>query len=127
MHMVLGLGLDLVEIGRIAKACEKPHFRARIYTQTENAHIDARGAQTAAGIFAAKEAVAKALGTGFRGFGPAAIEVDVDELGKPLCALSGKALERMRALGAETIHLSITHTDGMAAAVAILEGTPCIP
>ena len=100
--MVLGLGLDLVEIGRIAKACEKPHFRA--------------------GIFAAKEAVVKALGTGFRGFGPAAIEVRVDALGKPLCALSGKALERMQALGGETIHLSITHTGDMAAAVAILEG-----
>ena len=118
--MVLGLGLDLVEIGRIAKACEKPHFRARIFTPAENARIDERGAQTAAGIFAAKEAVVKALGTGFRGFGPAAIEVRVDALGKPLCALSGKALERM--LGGETIHLSITHTGDMAAAVAILEG-----
>ena len=125
--MVLGLGLDLVEIGRIERACEKPHFRARIFTPAENARIDERGAQTAAGIFAAKEAVAKALGTGFRGFGPAAIEVVVDELGKPLCALSGKALERMRALGGETIYLSITHTDGMAAAVAILEGNPCTP
>ena len=125
--MVLGLGLDLVEIGRIERACEKPHFRARIFTPAENARIDERGAQTAAGVFAAKEAVAKAPGTGFRGFGPAAIEVVVDELGKPLCALSGKALERMRALGGETIHLSITHTDGMAAAVAILEGNPCTP
>lgn len=46
----------------------------------------------------------------------------VDALGKPLCALSGKALERMQALGGETIHLSITHTGDMAAAVAILEG-----
>ena len=124
--MVLGLGLDLVEIGRIAKACEKPHFRARIFTPAENARIDERGAQTAAGIFAAKEAVVKALGTGFRGFGPAAIEVRVDALGKPLCALSGKALERMQALGGETIHLSITHTGDMAAAVAILEGNWCI-
>lgn len=68
--MVLGLGLDLVEIGRIAKACEKPHFRARIFTPAENARIDERGAQTAAGIFAAKEAVVKALGTAFAGLAP---------------------------------------------------------
>ena len=110
--------------GRNSPHCEglRKAALSRAHLRQRKTRIDERGAQTAAGIFAAKEAVVKALGTGFRGFGPAAIEVRVDALGKPLCALSGKALERMQALGGETIHLSITHTGDMAAAVAILEG-----
>ena len=121
-----GLGIDLCEVGRIERELKRGDaFLRRFFTNSERAYIASRGqmgAQSAAAMFAAKEAVLKALGTGFRGFGPAAIEVRVDALGKPLCALSGKALERMQALGGETSHLSITHTGDMAAAVAILEG-----
>ena len=68
--MVLGLGLDLVEIGRIAKACEKPHFRARIFTPAENARIDERGAQTAAGIFAPKKPWSRRWARAFAGLAP---------------------------------------------------------
>ena len=119
--MILGVGIDLAEISRIERACEKEHFRKRIFSENENARIDERGWETAAGIFAAKEAVAKALGTGFRAFGPDSIEILTDELGKPECRLSKGALEQMQKMGAARIHISITHTGDMAAAVAILE------
>ena len=79
------------------------------------------GAQTAAGYFAAKEAVSKALGTGFRGFGLTDISVEPDELGRPVARLSGGALKRMEALGGRRMHLSIAHEKGFATAVAILE------
>lgn len=120
--MVLGMGIDLAEVGRMARACEKEHFCQRIFTPGENQRIRQRGSQTAAGLFAAKEAVAKALGTGFRGFGPQAVEIQVDELGKPECLLHGGALARMQEMGGQRVHVSITHTGDMAAAVAVLEG-----
>ena len=118
--MILGTGLDLADVARIRQALEKPRFLERVFTQGERERIAARGAQTAAGVFAAKEAVAKALGTGFSGFGPWDISIRWTELSAPRVALSGGAEERRRALGGGRIHLSITHCAGMAAAVAIL-------
>ena len=119
--MVLGLGLDLVEIGRIAKACEKPHFRARIFTPAENARIDERGAQTAAGIFAAKEAVVKALGTGFRTFMPSDIAVLREESGRPYVVLYNGAKALAEERGITHIHVSITDTQEYAQAFAVAE------
>lgn len=116
--MILGVGLDLIEVERIAKAIEKPHFLERIYSEEERECIARKGAQTAAGYFAAKEAVAKALGTGFAGFGPWDICVHCDELGKPEAVLKNKALSQINELGGK-LTISITHTAGMAAAVAI--------
>lgn len=118
--MILGTGLDLMDVERISKSLEKPHFRARIFSQAENEYIDRRGEQSAAGIFAAKEAIAKALGTGFRGFGPWDIEIHHNDLGAPFCILKNGALERKQALGGGRIHISITHLPETAAAMAIL-------
>ena len=109
-----------MDIARIKKALEKPHFRARVFTPDENEYIDRRGEQSAAGIYAAKEAVAKALGTGFRGFGPWDIEIARNDLGTPFCILRNGAFERKQALGGGRIHISITHLPEMAAATAIL-------
>ena len=119
---VLGLGLDLCEIKRIERSIEQEHFFKRIFTQGEQARINDRGAQTAAGYFAAKEAVAKALGTGFDGFFMDSVEVVPDALGKPECVLYGKAHTRMMEMGATHIMISITHDAGVAAAVAIVMG-----
>ena len=71
-----------------------------------------------------REAVSKALGTGLAGIGLADIEITPDAAGCPRCALSGRALDRARALcgGRFTVWVSITHEAGMAAATAILEG-----
>ena len=117
--MILGVGLDLADIERIEKAIQNPRFLERIFSEEERTQIEKKGAQTAAGYFAAKEAVAKAFGTGFNGFSPWDISVHCDELGKPEVVLRRGALEKLNALGAQMI-VSITHTGGMAAAVAIL-------
>ena len=125
--MIAGIGLDLCEIERIKRAIERPHFVERVFTAAEAARINAasdmRRAEIAAGLFAAKEAVLKALGTGLSGIGTAEIEIIPDAAGCPRCALRGKAIERARALCGErfTVWVSITHESGMAAATAILE------
>ncbi len=117
--MILGVGLDLADVERIQKAIENVHFLERVYSETERTQIALKGAETAAGYFAAKEAVAKALGTGFDGFCPWHISVCPDTYGKPTVILSGGALKRLNELGG-TLTISITHSGGMAAAVAIL-------
>lgn len=117
--MILGVGLDLADVARIEKAITNPRFLERIYSEEERAQIEIKGAQTAAGYFAAKEAVAKAFGTGFNGFSPWDISVHCDEMGRPEAVLRRGALEKLNALGAQ-LNISITHTAGMAAAVAIL-------
>ena len=125
--MIAGIGLDLCEIERMKKAIERPRFVERVFTAAEAERIraasDIRRGEIAAGLFAAKEAVSKALGTGFAGVGTADIEITPDAAGCPRCALSGKAHDRARALCGESYALwvSITHEAGMAAATAILE------
>ena len=125
--MIAGIGLDLCEIERMQRAIARPRFIGRVFTAAEAARIaaaaDLRRAEIAAGLFAAKEAVSKALGTGLAGIGISEIEITPDAAGRPCCALSGKALERARALCGEgfTVWVSITHEAGLAAATAILE------
>ena len=130
LSMILGIGLDLCRIERIARAIERPRFLERVYTPAERARIESadgqRRAEIAAGMFAAKEAVAKALGTGFAGFFADAVEALPDEAGCPHCALKGGALELERSLaGGQSFRLwvSITHEAGLAAATAIIETT----
>ena len=112
--MILGTGIDLCAVGRIEKAIERPRFLERLYTEAERRRISAasglRRGEIAAGLFAAKEAVAKALGTGFDGFGFADIEVTPDVAGRPSCALLNGAHDRASRLagGAYRVHVSIT-------------------
>ena len=126
--MIAGIGLDLCEIERMNKAVERSHFVDRVFTAAEAERIraasDIRRGEIAAGLFAAKEAVAKALGTGFDGFGTADIEIVPDAAGRPVCSLHEGALERARALcGGDgfSVWVSITHEKDMAAATAIIE------
>ena len=119
--MILGVGTDLVEVGRMEKACEREHFTARVFTEMERRQ--AKGsALKLAGSFAVKEAVAKALGTGFRGFLPADVEVVRDELGKPSVRLHRGAKARFEAMGGERIEVSISDTDQLVTAFAVAEG-----
>lgn len=121
--MIRGMGIDLCEIARMAACIERPRFLERVYTGAERARIaaapDKRRGEIAAGLFAAKEAVAKALGTGFDGFGPADIEILPDEKGRPICALYNRAAALAEGC---RVHVSITHEAGMAAALAVTEG-----
>ena len=125
--MIAGIGLDLCEIERMRRAIERPRFVDRVFTPAEAERIraasDIRRGEIAAGLFAAKEAVSKALGTGLAGIGLAEIEITPDASGCPRCTLSGKARDRATALcgGRFTVWVSITHERGMAAATAVLE------
>ena len=120
--MILGTGTDLVEIGRIRQACGRgPAFERRVLTERERA-VCAGSISRIAGNFAVKESVAKALGTGFAGFGMTDIEVLRDEKGRPCAVLRGGAERRFRELGGRAVHVSISDTKEYCIAVAILEG-----
>ena len=112
-EMIVGVGTDLVEMDRMKKACGRESFLKRIYTEEERRQ---------AGDFAVKEAVAKALGTGFRGFGPECIEALRDPLGKPYVRLYGRAGELAEELGIDEFHVSVTNTAQYAAAFVVGEG-----
>lgn len=124
MFDALGVGIDLCAVPRMEKAAARPHFMERVFTAREREYLEARGAgraQSAAAMFAAKEAVAKALGTGFSGgVMPEMIEVTHAESGAPGIALSGAAKARLEALGGERVLVSLTHEQGMAAAFAVI-------
>ena len=119
--MILGIGVDSIEISRVVKAMEKEHFVHRIFTEKERAemeHTKRRGASD----FAGKEAVVKALGTGFScGIGIRDVEVALDSKGKPRAVLHGRAKEVYEKLGIEELPLSLsyTHKEAVACAMAI--------
>jgi holo-[acyl-carrier protein] synthase len=122
--LILGVGIDIVEIRRIKSAMEgNDRFLERIFTSTELEYLKSRNLRPeyVAGRFAAKEAVAKALGTGFRGFDFKDIEIDRTILGKPIVILKGKAKLIAKKEGQYNIHLSISHGEDSAVAYAILE------
>lgn len=123
--MILGVGTDITDIMRVKKACEQEAFLLRVFTETERQNAGwperEKWAESLSGNFAAKEAVAKALGSGFRGFGPGDIEIGRNEAGAPVAVLSGGARERLERLGAKHIWLSISHERMFATAVAVLE------
>lgn len=113
----LGLGLDLCEIARMEVLLQDERFLERYFTQGEAAYIRSRGAsaaQTMAGIWAAKEAVFKAAGTGISG-AMKDVEIIHDEQGAPLCRLHGQMAQKIPG----NYLLSITHEGGMAAAVCL--------
>jgi holo-[acyl-carrier protein] synthase len=123
---VIGLGLDVCAVARIEAAIlANDGFLLRYYTAGERAYLEARGkmaAQSAAAMFAAKEAFLKALGVGLGG-GVYMAEIGVihDALGCPGYLLTGKALDSMAAKGAREARLSLSHDAGVAAAVCVLE------
>jgi len=125
--MIVGTGIDLVEIDRIKRSVERfgERFLDRIYTAAEKAYClrKKNAAESLAARFAAKEAGAKALGTGIsRGVNWLEIEVVREPSGRPAIAFHGRALERAKRLGTRSAALSLTHTGTLAMASVILEG-----
>lgn len=121
-----GIGIDLCSISRIERTLQtSENFLKRYYTDAERAYIEKRGkagAQSAAAMYAAKEAFLKAVGLGIgRGISLEEIGVQHDENGAPFYALSGAALERLKAMGAQKAFLSLSHEADMAAAVCVIE------
>ena len=114
--MCKGIGIDLCEIARMQTLLDEGRSLRRMFTEEEQAYIAGKGAsaaQTMAGMFAAKEAVLKALGTGMT-VPMTDIVISHTELGQPIVTLAGKAA----AFGG-TMLVSITHEAGMAAAFAV--------
>ena len=118
--MIIGIGNDLIEKSRVKKACEKDAFLSYVFTEKERELI-VNKPDRAAGNWAVKEAVAKAMGTGFFGFMIRDIEVLRNELGKPYVNLYGKAKLKQEELGIKTIFVSISDTKEYVSAVAVAE------
>ena len=123
--MVAGIGTDITEVARVKKACEKEAFLAHVFTENERKNSGwpqrKSWAESLAGDFEAKEAVAKALGTGFCGFGTCDIEIGRDLRGAPLVCLYGGAKDALRRIGGGKILVSISHERAFAVAFAVIE------
>lgn len=123
--MIIGIGTDIIEIERIKKAIQtRPKLGERIFTSRELEYCSTKGNTFAslAARFAAKEAVAKALGTGIEGFKWLDIEVFNDEKGKPEIKLSNQALVKGQDLGVKKIEISLSHCKEYAVAMVVLVG-----
>ena len=124
--MVLGVGTDLIEIARIEKSVTRfgDHFLDRVFTPGEIAYCRQKkhAAESLAARFAAKEAGAKALGTGIsRGIIWKEIEVRRNPGERPTLHLSGRAAERASQMGVNRLSLSLSHSRDVAFAVVIAE------
>ena len=134
---IVGVGVDAVDVERFRRLLDRrPRFAARCFTETEQS--DATGSadpvQSLAARFAAKEAVMKALGSGIGSFALTDVEVRrTPGTGAtrhaPYLVLRGAAAELADAQGAGRLHVSLTHTDGVAIAFVIAEhaGSSCAP
>jgi holo-[acyl-carrier protein] synthase len=125
--VIIGVGVDLVDVGRMERTLRsrwKNRFLQRVFSKEEIAVCEAKAcpAQGYAARFAAKEALAKALGTGFsRGVSPAGVIVEGGERERPAIRLKGRALDVAQAMKLTAIHLSMSHTDGPACAFVVVE------
>lgn len=125
-QMITGLGVDIVEIDRMREALVRhPRMKERLFSEEEREYCEKRNKPEIhyAMRFAAKEAVLKALGTGFSGMRFRDVEVVRDEHGRPIPRLCGRAAEVAEAAGVVEMHLSLsfTHANAVASAVAITE------
>jgi len=121
--MIVGIGNDIIEIERIEKAISKEGFKDKIYTQRELENIKKRGnrAETYAGVFSAKEAISKAIGTGVREFSLIDLEILNDDLGKPYVVVSEKLDKIIKSKKEDyQIEISISHSKKYAIAMAII-------
>ena len=123
--MVSGIGIDLIETMRVSEKIAKDSgFREYVFAEAEIAYCEskANSAEHYAARFAAKEALLKALGTGFPGgLTLNEIEVRSDEAGKPEIVFSGNSEKVIREFGIGTIHLSLSHLKDIACAMVIIE------
>lgn len=114
--MIIGLGIDVTQVSRFTRAAAREWLLERIFTEAERDS----SLQRMAGRFAAKEALAKALGAP-SGLVWTDVEVRKDEAGKPYFRCTGTVAQRIAELGIARLHLSITHDAGIAAAVVVCE------
>jgi hydroxyethylthiazole kinase-like uncharacterized protein yjeF len=120
--MIIGTGIDIIEIARIDNLTCKEAFLKKMFTQNEIAYLETKKTESIAGYFCAKEAVVKSLGTGFFGFKFTDIEI-LKKNSAPYVVLYGKALALSRDKGIKEIHVSISHSKEYANAIAVAEGS----
>ena len=125
--MIVGTGVDIVEVPRISQAFERfgERFRNRIFTEAEIRYCDSKAnrLERFAARFAAKEAAMKAIGTGMRGGVTwRDFEVGREPSGRPTMLLHRKAALVAEKLGVRRSHLSMSHTEEHAIAYVVLEG-----
>ena len=118
---MFSVGIDLTEIPRIAQSIEQPRFIQRVFGAQELQELQNRHPQHYAAAFAAKEAFAKAIRTGIRGFALTEVQLLHDEQGAPYLHLSGKALHIAATRGFGRFCVSISHTDTLATAIVLAE------
>ncbi len=124
--MIIGIGIDIIEIDRIKNIIKKwgHNFLDKVYTLDEKKYCEQKennSFQSYAGYFAAKEAVAKALGTGIFSIKWTEIEIKKNIMGKPFVVLSGNAKKISKKKMITNINISISHNKEMAIAQAIIE------
>lgn len=123
--MIVGIGCDIIEVARIKRAIERSeHFVTKLFTPAEISYCSAKAdpAQSYAARFAAKEAVMKALGTGWDGkVNWLDIEIRSNELGNPFLVLSGGAKELADHKGVSNIQLSLSHEKAYALGYVLME------
>jgi len=122
--LIIGVGVDLIEIERIKEAIKKTSFLERIFTEREIRYFASRGynPSTISGSFAAKEAISKALGTGIGKISWHDMEILRYNIGKPYVKLHGNARRLFISLGGKKIHISISHSRLYAISQVIIEG-----
>ncbi len=124
--MIIGTGIDIVEVPRVAQAIERygERFLQRIFTAAEIKYCRSKrnASERFAARFAAKEAALKAIGTGWKkGVAWTDVEVRREPGGRPTISFSGAAADHAVALGMKRAFLSLSHTAEIATAQVILE------
>ena len=121
MSGVVGVGIDLVDVHRLAEAMHRrPGLAARVFTDAERGTSSgARGSERLAARFAAKEATMKALGVGLGAFRLRDVEVVTEDSGRPTLKLHGAARATAERLGVDSLSVSLTHAAGLASAVVV--------
>ena len=123
--MILGTGVDIIELERVKKAIAQEAFIKKVYSPAEIEYCQGTGkasAESYAGRFAAKEAVMKAFGTGLRNGSMQEIEIINDELGCPHVKLSGWFADFAQEKGVKKVWISISHSKQSAVAQCVMEG-----
>ena len=122
--MIVGLGLDLVDVRKLASSLKRESFRRKVFTPAEIAACSRlkNSSECYAGKFAAKEAFMKAIGSGLcQGTWFSQIQVLGKATGEPSITLTGEARRIFQSLGSISVRVSISHSSGFAVAVVVLE------
>ena len=123
--MIIGVGVDSIEIARVAAALQRsPRLRDRLFSPDEIEQLPggAKAASRLAALFAAKEAVFKALGTGLAGHSWQDVQVLHRENGAPYICLRGQAFQPAKKRGIVNMHISLSHDQERALAFCLAEG-----